>query len=156
QTDAAKVPAASALERRAHTYTGTFVSFEGGDGSGKSTQLDLLADWLRANGHEVVVTREPGGTPLGTKLRNIVLDARNADVISPRAEALIYAADRADHVERVIRPALERGAVVITDRYVDSSLAYQGAGRALSAREVELLSQWATQGLMPDVTILMD
>jgi len=146
----------SGTERTAHTYTGTFVSFEGGDGSGKSTQLDLLADWLRANGHEVVVTREPGGTPLGTKLRNIVLDAHNADVISPRAEALIYAADRADHVERVIRPALERGAVVITDRYVDSSLAYQGAGRALSAREVELLSHWATQGLMPDVTVLMD
>jgi dTMP kinase len=146
----------SGIERPAHTYTGTFVSFEGGDGSGKSTQLDLLADWLRANGHEVVVTREPGGTALGAKLRTIVLDAHNADVISPRAEALIYAADRADHVERVIRPALERGAVVITDRYVDSSLAYQGAGRALSAREVELLSQWATQGLMPDVTVLMD
>jgi dTMP kinase len=140
----------------ARTYTGTFLSFEGGDGSGKSTQLDLLADWLRSRGHEVVVTREPGGTPLGVKLRGIVLDARNADVISPRAEALIYAADRADHVERVIRPALERGAVVITDRYVDSSLAYQGGGRALSPREVELLSQWATQGLMPDVTILMD
>ncbi|MEY9933499.1 dTMP kinase [Catenulispora sp. GP43] len=150
------LPDRTEIERTAHTYTGTFLSFEGGDGSGKSTQLDLLADWLRAQGHEVVVTREPGGTPLGTKLRNIVLDARNADVISPRAEALIYAADRADHVERVIRPALERGAVVITDRYVDSSLAYQGAGRALSAREVELLSQWATQGLMPDVTILMD
>ena len=144
------------VERPAQTYTGTFVSFEGGDGSGKSTQLNLLADWLRTRGHEVVVTREPGGTPLGTKLRNIVLDAHNADVISPRAEALIYAADRADHVERVIRPALERGAVVITDRYVDSSLAYQGAGRALSAREVELLSHWATQGLTPDVTILMD
>ncbi|WP_194898533.1 dTMP kinase [Catenulispora pinisilvae] len=152
----ALLPDSGAIERTAHTYTGTFLSFEGGDGSGKSTQLDLLADWLRGRGHEVVVTREPGGTPLGTKLRGIVLDAHNADVISPRAEALIYAADRADHVERVIRPALERGAVVITDRYVDSSLAYQGAGRALSAREVELLSHWATQGLMPDVTILMD
>ena len=150
------LPEDTGIERPAHAYTGTFLSFEGGDGSGKSTQLDLLADWLRGSGHEVVVTREPGGTPLGTKLRHIVLDAHNADVISPRAEALIYAADRADHVERVVRPALERGAVVITDRYVDSSLAYQGAGRALSAREVELLSQWATQGLMPDVTILMD
>ena len=156
ETGGEALPDRGGMERTAHTYTGTFLSFEGGDGSGKSTQLDLLADWLRAQGHEVVVTREPGGTPLGTKLRHIVLDARNADVISPRAEALIYAADRADHVERVIRPALERGAVVITDRYVDSSLAYQGAGRALSAREVELLSQWATQGLMPDVTILMD
>ncbi|MBS2540052.1 dTMP kinase, partial [Catenulispora sp. NF23] len=152
----ALLPGSGAIERTAHTYTGTFLSFEGGDGSGKSTQLNLLADWLRGRGHEVVVTREPGGTPLGTKLRAIVLDAHNADVISPRAEALIYAADRADHVERVIRPALERGAVVITDRYVDSSLAYQGAGRALSAREVELLSHWATQGLMPDVTVLMD
>lgn len=155
-TEGKLLPDGSGIKRPAHTYTGTFVSFEGGDGSGKSTQLDLLADWLRARGHEVVVTREPGGTPLGTKLRNIVLDARNADVISPRSEALIYAADRADHVERVIRPALERGAVVITDRYVDSSLAYQGAGRALSTREVELLSQWATQGLTPDVTILLD
>ena len=154
--DGNPLPEGTGVERPAHTYTGTFLSFEGGDGSGKSTQLDLLADWLRGRGHEVVVTREPGGTLLGTKLRNIVLDAHNADVISPRAEALIYAADRADHVERVIRPALERGAVVITDRYVDSSLAYQGAGRALSAREVELLSHWATQGLMPDVTVLMD
>ncbi|WP_194911327.1 dTMP kinase [Catenulispora rubra] len=154
--DGNPLPEGTGIERPAHTYTGTFLSFEGGDGSGKSTQLDLLADWLRGRGHEVVVTREPGGTPLGTKLRNIVLDAHNADVISPRAEALIYAADRADHVERVVRPALERGAVVITDRYVDSSLAYQGAGRALSAREVELLSHWATQGLMPDVTVLMD
>ncbi|MBW8805186.1 MAG: dTMP kinase [Catenulisporales bacterium] len=137
-------------------YPGTFISFEGGDGSGKSTQLAALADWLRGRGHEVVVTREPGGTPLGTKLREIVLDARNAGSISPRAEALLYAADRADHVERVVRPALARGAVVLTDRYLDSSLAYQGAGRALSPREVERLSRWATQGLMPDVTILLD
>ncbi|MFD0630511.1 dTMP kinase [Catenulispora yoronensis] len=137
-------------------YPGTFISLEGGDGSGKSTQLAALADWLRSRGHEVVVTREPGGTPLGTKLRAIVLDARNAGAISSRAEALLYAADRADHVERVIRPALARGAVVLTDRFIDSSLAYQGAGRELSQREVELLSRWATQGLMPDITVLLD
>ncbi|MFL6115455.1 MAG: dTMP kinase [Catenulispora sp.] len=148
------LPPDAGAPSRAHP--GTFISFEGGDGSGKSTQLAALADWLRGRGHEVVVTREPGGTPLGIKLREIVLDARNAGSISPRAEALLYAADRADHVERVVRPALARGAVVLTDRYLDSSLAYQGAGRALSPHEVELLSRWATQGLMPDVTILLD
>jgi dTMP kinase len=137
-------------------YPGYFLCFEGGDGSGKSTQLSVVADWLRGKGHEVVTTREPGGTLLGGKLREIVLDARHADAISPRAEALIYAADRADHVERIIRPALERGAIVVTDRYVDSSLAYQGAGRALPTSEVALLSGWATLGLKPDMTVLLD
>jgi dTMP kinase len=137
-------------------YAGYFLCFEGGDGSGKSTQLSAIADWLRGRGHDVVATREPGGTLLGGKLREIVLDARHAGAVSPRAETLIYAADRADHVERVIRPALERGAVVLTDRYVVSSLAYQGAGRELQQREVELLSRWATQGLKPDATVLLD
>src|SRR5665648_256186 len=120
---------------------GTFISFEGGDGVGKSTQLRLLAQWLADGGHEVVTTREPGGTPLG---------------VAPRPEALIYAADRAHHVATVVRPALERGAVVLTDRYLDSSVAYQGTGRDLGADEVEQLSLWAVEGLLPDLTVLLD
>lgn len=132
---------------------GLFVSFEGGDGVGKSTQLRLLAEWLRAQGHEVVTTREPGGTPLGAQLREAVL---HGDEMGPRAEALLYAADRAHHVDTVIRPALEAGAVVLSDRYLDSSVAYQGDGRALGADEVERLNLWATGGLLPDVTVLLD
>lgn len=134
-------------------HAGLFVSFEGGDGVGKSTQLDLLAAWLREDGHEVVTTREPGGTPLGRQLREAVL---HGDHMGPRAEALLYAADRAHHVDTVVRPALERGAVVLTDRYLDSSVAYQGDGRLLGAREVEQLSLWATEGLLPDLTVLLD
>lgn len=129
------------------------ISFEGGDGVGKSTQLGLLADRLVALGHEVVRTREPGGTPLGVELRNAVL---HGDHVSPRTEALLYATDRAHHVDTVIRPALERGAVVLTDRYLDSSVAYQGDGRDLGADEVERLSLWATDGLLPDLTVLLD
>ncbi|WP_182112973.1 MULTISPECIES: dTMP kinase [unclassified Actinotalea] len=130
-----------------------FISFEGGDGVGKSTQLALLADLLAGRGLEVVRTREPGGTPLGVELRNAVLHGEH---VSPRTEALLYATDRAHHVDAVVRPALERGAVVLTDRYLDSSVAYQGDGRALGADEVERLSLWATDGLLPDLTVLLD
>ncbi len=134
---------------------GYFIAFEGGDGAGKSTQVERLADWLRGRGHEVVTTREPGGTLLGKQLRAVLLDVGTGG-LSSRTEALLYAADRAEHVAAVIRPALRRGAVVVTDRYVDSSIAYQGAGRALSAAEVERLSRWATQGLRPHLTVLLD
>ncbi len=141
----------------AHGYpdavAGLFVSFEGGDGAGKSTQLRLLADWLVARGERVVVTLEPGGTPLGTLLRTAVL---HGDHIGARAEALLYAADRAHHVDVVVRPALARGDVVLTDRYLDSSVAYQGVGRGLGARDVEQLSLWATEGLLPALTVLLD
>ncbi|MCL3861390.1 dTMP kinase [Actinotalea sp. K2] len=133
---------------------GVFVSFEGGDGVGKSTQLGLLGDWLRTTRHrEVVTTREPGGTALGLELRDAVLHGGH---VSARTEALLYATDRAHHVDTVVRPALERGAVVLTDRYLDSSVAYQGDGRDLGAEEVERLSLWATEGLLPDLTVLLD
>jgi dTMP kinase len=133
---------------------GFFVAFEGGEGAGKSTQVRLLAESLAAQGLEVVTTREPGGTPSGAAIRSLLLDP--ATHLSPRAEALLYAADRAHHVATVIRPALDRGAVVISDRYVDSSLAYQGAGRTLDRADVAYLSTWATQGLVPDFTVLLD
>ncbi|NNU26973.1 dTMP kinase [Isoptericola sediminis] len=133
---------------------GYFVSFEGGDGAGKSTQARLLAEWLgTVTGREVVLTREPGGTALGAELRRAVLHGGDVD---PRTEALLYATDRAHHVATVIRPALERGAVVVTDRYLDSSVAYQSGGRELSQDEVENLSLWATDGLLPAVTVLLD
>ncbi|WP_432547021.1 dTMP kinase [Kineococcus sp. SYSU DK004] len=135
---------------------GSFVALEGGDGSGKSTQVRLLAEHLAGTGREVVVTREPGGTELGREVRALVLAAPGGPVLDPRAEALLFAADRAQHVAQVVRPALERGAVVVTDRYVDSSLAYQGAGRALAVDEVERLSAWATAGLRPDLTVVLD
>ena len=134
---------------------GFFLVLEGGDGAGKSTQVDALAEWIRAKGHEVVVTREPGATPMGKRLRSILLDVSSAG-ISHRAEALLYAADRAEHVETVVRPALERGAVVISDRYIDSSVAYQGAGRDLSPTEIARISRWATDGLVPHLTVLLD
>ncbi|MFL6137699.1 MAG: dTMP kinase [Frankiaceae bacterium] len=133
---------------------GVFIAFEGGEGAGKSTQVRQLAGWLSAQGRDVVVTHEPGGTEVGGRLRRLLLDP--ASTISPRAEALLYAADRAAHVETVIEPALRRGAVVVTDRYADSSIAYQGAGRALPAEEVAELSAWATGGLRPDLTVLLD
>ncbi|WP_033822957.1 dTMP kinase [Kitasatospora sp. MBT63] len=141
----------------AHRTTGTgfFIALEGGDGAGKSTQSQALAEWIRSKGHEVVLTREPGGSPIGQRLRALVLDVGNTG-LSHRAEALIYAADRAEHVENVIRPALARGAVVITDRYMDSSIAYQGAGRDLAATEVARISRWATGGLVPDLTVVLD
>lgn len=133
---------------------GLFITLEGGDGSGKSTQSGLLVPWLAEQGRTVVVTREPGGTELGLALRDIVLHSRGH--ISPRAEALLYAADRAHHVATVVRPALERGDVVVQDRYLDSSVAYQGAGRVLGPTEVRELSLWATQSLLPDLTVLLD
>ncbi|WP_328348953.1 dTMP kinase [Micromonospora sp. NBC_00421] len=135
---------------------GLFVVFEGGEGAGKSTQLEALAARLRAQARDVVVTREPGATVVGERIRALVLEDSGADAPSPRAEALLYAADRAHHVATVVRPALIRGAVVISDRYVDSSLAYQGAGRTLPVEEVSWLSSWATGGLKPDLVVLLD
>ncbi|MFJ7205317.1 dTMP kinase [Streptomyces sp. NPDC098789] len=140
---------------QAASGTGFFIALEGGDGAGKSTQVQTLADWIRSKGHEVVVTREPGATPVGKRLRSILLDVSSAG-LSNRAEALLYAADRAEHVDTVVRPALERGAVVISDRYIDSSVAYQGAGRDLSPTEIARISRWATDGLVPNLTILLD
>ncbi|MGW3358073.1 dTMP kinase [Streptomyces bungoensis] len=134
---------------------GFFIALEGGDGAGKSTQAEALAEWIRAKGHEVVLTREPGATPVGKRLRSILLDVSSAG-LSHRAEALLYAADRAEHVDTVVRPALERGAVVISDRYIDSSVAYQGAGRDLSPTEVARINRWATHGLVPHLTVLLD
>ncbi|MFJ4818306.1 dTMP kinase [Streptomyces sp. NPDC088801] len=135
--------------------SGFFIALEGGDGAGKSTQAEALAEWIRAKGHEVVLTREPGATPVGKRLRSILLDVSSAG-LSHRAEALLYAADRAEHVDTVVRPALERGAVVISDRYIDSSVAYQGAGRDLSPTEIARINRWATNGLVPHLTVLLD
>ncbi|MER7494327.1 dTMP kinase [Streptomyces pharetrae] len=135
--------------------TGFFIALEGGDGAGKSTQAEALAEWIRGKGHEVVVTREPGATPVGKRLRSILLDVSSAG-LSHRAEALLYAADRAEHVDTVVRPALERGAVVVSDRYIDSSVAYQGAGRDLSPTEIARINRWATNGLVPHLTVLLD
>jgi len=133
---------------------GLFITFEGGDGAGKSTQAAMLEKWLADAGREVVRTREPGGTPLGVQLREIVLHSR--DHLDERAEALIYAADRAHHIQSVVRPAIERGAVVVQDRYLDSSVAYQGAGRGLGEERIRDLSMWATRELRPDLTVLLD
>jgi dTMP kinase len=133
---------------------GVFITLEGGDGSGKSTQAELLGEWLAREGRAVVRTREPGGTDVGVEVREIVLHHRGD--IAPRAEALLYAADRAHHIATIVRPALERGDVVIQDRYIDSSVAYQGAGRVLDPEAVRGISEWATEGLRPDLTILLD
>jgi len=131
-----------------------FITFEGGDGTGKSTQVRLLAEWLAEQGRAVVTTREPGGTEVGTALRDIVLHHRGE--VDARAEALLYAADRAQHIGTLVRPALERGDVVVQDRYIDSSVAYQGAGRVLDAAEIKRISMWATGDLVPDLTVLLD
>jgi dTMP kinase len=133
---------------------GLFITFEGGDGSGKTTQAELLSRWLAQEGHTVVRSREPGGTDLGLELREIVLHRRGH--IAPRAEALIYAADRAHNIATKVRPAVERGDIVIQDRYLDSSVAYQGAGRVLDPGEVRNVSLWATEEFMPNLTILLD
>ncbi|WP_328329591.1 MULTISPECIES: dTMP kinase [unclassified Streptomyces] len=140
---------------QAPAATGFFLALEGGDGAGKSTQVEALAEWIRAKGHEVVVTREPGATPVGKRLRSILLDVASAG-LSNRAEALLYAADRAEHVDSVVLPALERGAIVISDRYIDSSVAYQGAGRELAPTEIGRINRWATGGLVPHLTVLLD
>ena len=134
---------------------GFFIAFEGGEGAGKSTQLRRLEDALRQAGYNnLVVTHEPGATASGGQLRALLLDP--ATELGPRAEALLYAADRAEHVAEVLLPALQNGALVLCDRYVDSSLAYQGAGRKINQRELERVQQLATGGLDPDLTILLD
>lgn len=135
------------------TDSGYFIAFEGGDGAGKSTQVRRIAAALEEAGREVVLTRQPGGTDLGSALRDLVL---HGQAVSARAEALIFAADKAQHVEELVLPSLARGAVVITDRYTDSSVAYQGAGRSLGAQEVADLQSWAVGGLTPDLTVLVD
>ena len=132
-----------------------FIVFEGGEGAGKSTQSAALSDYLQARGHEVLCTREPGGTPAAEAIRAVLLDPSNAG-LDDRAEALLFAAARGDHAARVIRPALERGEIVISDRYLDSSVAYQGVARGLGAERVAELSLWATGGLVPDLTIVLD
>lgn len=147
----ATVPAATTEERPSG---GLFVTFEGGDGVGKTTQAALLDAWLSEGGRTVVRTREPGGTEVGVLVRDIVLHHRGD--IAPRAEALLYAADRAHHIATVVRPALARGEVVIQDRYLDSSVAYQGEGRQLEPSQIRDLSLWAAGGLLPDLTVLLD
>ena len=134
--------------------TALFITFEGIDGVGKSTQADLLREYLEGLGHEVVRTLEPGGTELGQEIRQLLLHRKGE--VAPRAEALLFSADRAHHVETKIRPALAAGKVVISDRYFDSSVAYQGAGRALSMDEVRAVNLWAVGGLLPNLTILLD
>lgn len=134
---------------------GVFVVLEGGEGAGKSSQIRLLHEWLDGTGRKVCVTFEPGDTAIGGTLREMLLGHETGQ-IAARTEALLYAADRAEHVETVIRPALDRGEVVLCDRYIDSSVAYQGAGRALSVGEVASLSSWATSGLLPQLTFVLD
>lgn len=133
--------------------TALFIAFEGGDGTGKSTQAARLAQQLRQAGRDVVLTFEPGDTPLGAALREAVLHGEDLDA---RTEALLYAADRAHHVHTLIRPALAQGKIVITDRYIDSSIAYQGVGRGLGEQTIAEISRWATDGLLPDLTVLLD
>jgi dTMP kinase len=134
--------------------SGTFITLEGIDGSGKTTQLRLLAQYLRSQGCELLLTREPGGTPVGLRLRAALLDVQGE--VDPLTELLVFAADRAQHVRQVIRPAIEKGAVLISDRYADATRAYQGAGRGFSAELISEIIQLATEGLVPDLTILFD
>ena len=143
------------MSERVYAERGLFVCFEGGEGAGKSTQSRLLNDWLEAAGHTVVLTFEPGDTEVGQALRQIVLSPATGE-LSHRTEVLLYAADKAEHVDTVVLPALARGEVVITDRYVDSALAYQGAGRDLVVAEVEHVNRWATGELRPHLTVVLD
>jgi dTMP kinase len=138
-----------------HGLPGLFIALEGGDGAGKSTQAALLCRALEAGGRTVIRTREPGGTPIGETLRSLVLEHGHGE-IDARTEALLFAASRAAHVQQVIVPALQRGDVVVCDRYIDSSIAYQGAGRGLGAQAVQDVNAWATDGLLPDLTVLLD
>jgi dTMP kinase len=143
------------VSERVYADTGVFVCFEGGEGAGKSTQSKLLAGWLEEQGRSVLLTFEPGDTEVGKALRQIVLSPETGE-LSHRTEALLYAADKAEHVDTVVLPALARGEVVITDRYVDSSLAYQGAGRDLLLADVERVNRWATGDLRPHLTVVLD
>ena len=143
------------MSQRVYADSGLFVCFEGGEGAGKSTQSRLLKDWLEGAGHTVLLTFEPGDTEVGKALRQIVLDPATGE-LSHRTEVLLYAADKAEHVDTVVLPALARGEVVITDRYVDSALAYQGAGRDLVVAEVEHVDRWATADLRPHLTVVLD
>jgi dTMP kinase len=137
------------------TETGVFLALEGGEGAGKSTQAVMLVEWLESLGHGVLLTRQPGATEVGKILRHIVLDNDTGE-LSPRTEVLLYAADKAEHVDQVVLPALAEGTIVLTDRYVDSLLAYQGAGRNLDSAEVEHVARWATSSLRPHLTIVLD
>jgi dTMP kinase len=138
-----------------YSRSGLFLCFEGGEGAGKSTQASLLRDWLVGQGREVLLTFEPGDTHVGRDIRRIVLDPATGH-LADRTEALLYAADKAEHVEKVVRPALAAGSVVITDRYVDTSLAYQGTGRGIDTVELERVLRWATGDLRPHLTVLLD
>jgi dTMP kinase len=135
--------------------SGPFITFEGGEGGGKSTQIGLLREYLKSEGHEIVVTREPGGTPIAERIRTLLLDPENT-ALTPLAELMLYEAARAQHVGELIAPALEAGKIVLCDRFCDSTVAYQGAGRSLSGESVYALNELATHGLMPDITLLMD
>lgn len=143
------------VRRGAGSFRGLFIVFEGGDGAGKTTQVNLLCTALQQRGHDVLATREPGDTWLGGQIRHLVLSPDSGG-ISPKAEALLYNADKAQHLAEVVRPALDQGRIVVSDRYVDSTIAYQGAGRALSVDEVARLAGWATDDLVPDLTVLLD
>lgn len=134
--------------------TGTFITFEGIDGSGKTTQLRLLSNFLKSKGCDTLITREPGGTPVGNRLRAALLDAH--EEVDPLTELLVFAADRAQHVRRVLRPAIEKGQLVFSDRYADATAAYQGAGRGFSPELISEIIELATEGLKPDLTLLFD
>ncbi|MGY2877174.1 dTMP kinase [Marmoricola sp. URHA0025 HA25] len=149
------VSTGSATGRGVYADSGLFLCFEGGEGAGKSTQARLLRDWLVGRGADVLLTFEPGDTHVGRDIRRIVLDPATGH-LADRTEALLYAADKAEHVEKVVRPALAQGTVVITDRYVDTSLAYQGTGRGIDAAELEHVLRWATGDLRPHLTVLLD
>ena len=143
------------MTKSVSNHPGFFVVFEGGDGAGKSTQVKQLTEKLTKLKETVVITREPGGTELGKKIREILLD-QNEFEVSPRMEALLFAADRSINMSQIIKPALEKGNVVIADRHIDSSIAYQGVGRGLGAQTIEEISRWATQEIVPDLTVLLD